>query len=57
MLFFFILYTLSLDNVYVGSTRNLHLQKCLFLDCAYPEVFCKKGIVRNFAKFTGKSLF
>ena len=22
-----------------------------------PEVFCKKDIVRNFAKFTGKQLF
>ena len=21
-----------------------------------PEVFCKKGILRNFAKFTGKQL-
>ena len=21
-----------------------------------PEVFCKKGVLRNFAKFTGKSL-
>ena len=21
-----------------------------------PEVFCKKGILRNFAKFTGKHL-
>ena len=37
--------------------ETFHLQKCLFLECTYPEVFCKKGIVRNFAKFTGKSLF
>ena len=22
-----------------------------------PEVFCKKGVLRNFAKFTGKHLF
>ena len=27
MLFFFILYILSLDNVYVGSTRNLPFAK------------------------------
>ena len=24
---------------------------------AYLEVFCKKGVLRNFAKFTGKYLF
>ena len=24
--------------------------------CSRPEVFCKKGILRNFAKFTGKHL-
>ena len=22
-----------------------------------PEVFCKKGVLRNFAKFTGKHLY
>ena len=24
--------------------------------CSCPEVFCKKGVLRNFAKFTGKRL-
>ena len=24
---------------------------------SYPEVFCKKGVLRNFAKFTGKHLW
>ena len=24
--------------------------------CSRPEVFCKKGVLRNFAKFTGKDL-
>ena len=23
---------------------------------SHPEVFCKKGVIRNFAKFTGKHL-
>ena len=23
---------------------------------SHPEVFCKKGVLRNFAKFTGKHL-
>ena len=23
---------------------------------SHPEVFCKKGVLRNFAKFTGKPL-
>ena len=22
-----------------------------------PEVFCKKGVLKNFAKFTGKNLY
>ena len=33
---------MSLDFLY-GSSR--------------PEVFCKKGVLRNFAKFTGKHLY
>ena len=24
--------------------------------CCSPEVFCKKGVLRNFAKFTGKHM-
>ena len=24
---------------------------------SHPEVFCKKGVLRNFAKFTGKHLY
>ena len=27
-----------------------------FLRSSLPEVFCKKGILRNFTKFTGKHL-
>ena len=28
----------------------------MFFRSSRPEVFCKKGVVRNFAKFTGKHL-
>ena len=44
------------------STYNAQMN---FLDCSFkngiyrssrPEVFCKKGVLRNFAKFTGKHL-
>ena len=33
-----------------NSVRFIFLQKPL------PEVFCKKGVLRNFAKFTGRPL-
>ena len=42
-------------NIYWAS-------KCLIdvnvVNCrsSHPEVFCKKGVLRNFAKFTGKHL-
>ena len=32
------------------------LRKCQMLRSSRPEVFCKKGILRNFARFTGKHL-
>ena len=28
----------------------------VFLASSHPEVFCKKGVLRNFVKFTGKHL-
>ena len=31
--------------------------KLLNFKSSRPEVFCKKGVLRNFAKFTGKHLF
>ena len=34
---------------------NFHLSKNI-LQTQPPEVFCKKGVLRNFAKFTGKHL-
>ena len=33
------------------------LTSLLLLRSSRPEVFCKKGVLRNFAKFTGKQVF
>ena len=43
------------------STVAIHHRRSCFLNIAMdrssrPEVFCKKGVLRNFAKFTGKQL-
>ena len=32
-------------------------RKCCLSRSSRPEVFCEKGVLRNFAKFTGKHLF
>ena len=32
------------------------LSNCQSARSSRPEVFCKKGVLRNFAKFTGKHL-
>ena len=29
----------------------------MFAESSHPEVFCKKGVLGNFAKFTGKHLY
>ena len=39
---------IELGEEFMEFMRSLWLQP--------PEVFCKKGILRNFAKFTGKYL-
>ena len=43
-----------------GSTNYLDLLMSFFLYLFYwsrrPKVFCKKGVLRNFATFTGKQL-
>ena len=31
--------------------------KALMIRSCRPEVFCKQGVFRNFAKFTGKHLY
>ena len=40
------------------STVKPHCNKhhCNYRSSSRPEVFCKKGFLRNFAKFTGKHL-
>ena len=41
-------------------THELKLRdgmKCLSDRSSCPEVFCKKGVLENFAKFTGKHLY
>ena len=38
------------------QVRLYHLSKTLKELKQPPEVFCKKGVLRNFAKFTGKHL-
>ena len=30
--------------------------RIIILRSSHPEVFCKKGVLRNFTKFTGKHL-
>ena len=39
---------------------KMRKKQCLkhnpLLRCSHPDVFCKKGILRNFAKFTEKHL-
>ena len=32
------------------------IEYSLPLENSFPEVFCRKGVLRNFAKFTGKHL-
>ena len=43
---FYLFHYISFSQVHLIRVRSSH-----------PEVFCKKGVLRNFAKFTGKHLF
>ena len=60
------------NNFYVSLRKRISIfdsHFCdfqIFLKCSkslkpyrrsHPDVFCKKGILRNFTKFTGKHLF
>ena len=44
--------TENLDKKYV----HLHLFHITIFRSSRPEVFCKKGVLKNFKKFTGKNL-
>ena len=37
-------------------TLQLHNCKSISFRSSHPEVFCEKGVLRNFTKFTGKHL-
>ena len=56
---------LTYDNVHIGTTRDIRelpqlFQKILLPSKMFrssrPKVFCKKGAIRNFTKFSGKHL-
>ena len=38
------------DSVYLNTKKNIEI----FVRSSRPEVFYKKGVLRNFAKFIGK---
>ena len=38
------------DSVYLNTEKNIEI----FIRSSRPEVFYKKGVLRNFAKFIGK---
>ena len=42
--------------VNVLFTLNAYIRFCFLYTSSLPEVFCKKGVLRNVAKFTGKHL-
>ena len=33
-----------------------YIRQCIRIISSRPELFCKKGVLKNFAKFTGKHL-
>ena len=43
-----------LKMVYANSSIDTTYSLPQILRDSRPEVFCKKGVLRNFAKFTGK---
>ena len=45
------------DHVLVSVSIEFHLNSKGSERSSRPEVFCKKGVFRNFAKFTGKHLY
>ena len=51
-------YERDLENTNLGTHvhRNSIRHSLLKLRSSRPEVFCKKGVLRNFTKFTGKHL-
>ena len=42
--------------MFVFVLKGNHFAFCASIRSSRPEVFCKKSVLRNFAKFTGKHL-
>ena len=42
-------------NTFIPIDIHMHIQHILYRS-SRPEVFCKKGVLKNFTKFTGKHL-
>ena len=42
--------------MYLVSKKSINAKKCTEDRSTRPEVFSKKGVLRNFTKFTGKHL-
>ena len=43
------------NHLLILLSRNWS-SRCIFVRSSSPEVFCRKGVLRNFLKFTGKDL-
>ena len=48
--------SLSTELIYLGSIYFCYEKGGFSIRSSRPEAFCKKGVLRNFAKFTGKHL-
>ena len=47
---------IALPDIYLkGKSQNYNKRKNPKVRSSRPNVFCKKGVLRNFAKFTGNT--
>ena len=53
--FLYLAFCCILMGIWVIVDSN-DIEEILFYRNSHPEVFCKKGVLRNFVKFTGKHL-
>ena len=54
LLYFYISYKSRVGKN--SSVNDIFLSIFFFFRSSHPEMFCKKGVLRNFVKFTGKHL-
>ena len=52
-----IVFTVQMTSIYEKKSYQISLQNFIILQKHPPEVFCKKGVLKNFSTFTGKHLF